>query len=198
MRHIAASSYQSVPWKNGSGMLEIIASSETFETEGDRWNNLDWQISTTPLVDGTKFSYLENYDRWQMVIEGEGLYLDTPSGVVDLSQPYETVFYQGELPIVTRLTNGGVRVFNLMTRRGKFGGKMEFVKAGTHLSLRNGIHIIYALEDCSIGRHIADDVKFLKHDSIQLQTGELSDVIMKLGSAVICSLYSMAHINDVF
>ena len=60
------------------------------------------------------FSDLSGFDREQVLVCGQGLVLETPSGEIDVRQPFKPVRFAGETGIVSRLEAGPVEVVNLL------------------------------------------------------------------------------------
>ncbi len=143
---LPASAFQRRPWKNGLGETVIIAAG----TQGESWQGVQWSLSRTVIETAGPFSDFSGYERWQVVIEGEGLVLETPLGEINLRQPYHPVRYDGALPVRARLEGGKVGVVNLIARTAPFSASMSILAAGSFVMSPPGIHVLYApAEDAS-------------------------------------------------
>lgn len=131
--------YVRTPWKNGGGVTTDIA------FDGDVW-----RFSRTPITAAGPFSDYTGFDRLQVLIEGSGLVLQTPTGEIDVRRPFRPVRFTGETPIVSRLEAGPVEVINLMGERSKVGIDLAILEAGQQQRLGPGIHIAYCPEGQAI------------------------------------------------
>jgi environmental stress-induced protein Ves len=124
--------YQRTPWKNGGGVTTDIA------FDGDVW-----RFSRTPITVAGPFSDYTGFDRMQVVVAGSGLVLQTPTGEIDVRQPFRPVRFAGETPIVSRLESGPVEVVNLLGDRGRVSIDLAVLEAGRMRDLGPGLHIAY-------------------------------------------------------
>lgn len=119
-----------MPWKNGLGVSQTIAG----EPAGASFDTQTWLVGSTGIVADCPFSDLPQMDRQFMVMTGKGVELRSvdASGtvhtgmVLPLELPYA---FQGDWKTTCRLLDGPVRVFNVMTRRGKATASVEFLSA---------------------------------------------------------------------
>lgn len=125
-------SYRSTPWKNGRGTTVDIA-----------FSGESWRFGRTPIVEPGPFSDYTGYDRVQALVAGSGLVLQTPSGEIDVRQPFRPVRFMGETPIVSRLEAGPVEVVNLIGARAEVAIDMAVLDEGHTLNLPPGIHVAY-------------------------------------------------------
>ena len=141
---LPAALHRAQPWKNGLGVSYTIADSP----HGAGFDVVDWQVGHTDIVVDCPFSNLPGVDRLFMVIEGKGVELSCTDDkgrtrtnrVETLQAPFA---FRGEWPTTCRLLAGPVKVFNVMTRRGKFGAKVEIV-AGLEGLLKPGDETVLA------------------------------------------------------
>ncbi len=117
-----------MPWKNGLGISYTIADSP----RGAGFDAVDWQVSGTEIGVDCPFSNLPGLDRQFMVIEGKGVELtcvdEAGRKTVNLVEPLQVpLAFRGDWTTSCRLLGSPVKVFNVMTRRGKFSAKVEFV-----------------------------------------------------------------------
>jgi len=126
------SSYLRTPWKNGGGTTVDIA----FEDDV-------WRFGRTPIVKPGPFSDYTGFDRVQVLVSGSGLVLETPTGEIDVRQPFRPVRFTGETPIVSRLEAGPVEVVNLIGRRARVKIDMVVLDEGRTLHVEPGTHFAY-------------------------------------------------------
>ena len=140
---LSPSSYRSIPWKNGGGVLVAIA---TGDSGGDGWGStgVSWHFGRTSIVAPGPFSDLTGFERLQVVIKGTGLVLVAPHEEIDLRHPFRPQRYDGGTPITTRLENGPVEVVNLIADRSRFDIDLRVWTTGDQLACRPGVHIVHA------------------------------------------------------
>lgn len=126
------SSYLRTPWKNGGGTTVDIA----FEDD-------IWRFGRTPIVKPGPFSDYTGFDRVQVLVSGSGLVLETPTGEIDVRQPFRPVRFTGETPIVSRLEAGPVEVVNLIGRRARVKIDLVVLDEGRTLHVEPGTHFVY-------------------------------------------------------
>lgn len=106
MRIIRPEQFQTQPWKNGGGITHEIA-------REDRDGALLWRLSIAEVASDGPFSAFPGLTRILTVIEGAGLWLDTPQGRLD-ALPFRPLRFSGDLPVESRLIAGPIRDFNLI------------------------------------------------------------------------------------
>ena len=132
MKILRRSDYQSIPWKNGRGIAHQIAASPA----GAGYDNFDWQVSRPEIAADGPFSSFPGLDRQFMLVTGNGLTLKIRSSTDGLSfdrpidAPLEPFAFRGEWDVECVLRDGPVQVFNVMSRRGRAGARLEIVEAG--------------------------------------------------------------------
>ena len=132
MKILRRSDYQSIPWKNGRGIAHQIAASPA----GAGYDNFDWQVSRPEIAADGPFSSFPGLDRQFMLVTGNGLTLKIRSSTDGLSfdrpidAPLEPFAFCGEWDVECVLRDGPVQVFNVMSRRGRAGARLEIVEAG--------------------------------------------------------------------
>ena len=131
MKIFRRSDYQSIPWKNGRGIAHQIAASPA----GAGYDNFDWQVSRPEIAADGPFSSFPGLDRQFMLVTGNGLTLKIRSSTDGLSfdrpidAPLEPFAFRGEWEVECVLRDGPVQVFNVMSRRGRAGARLEIVEA---------------------------------------------------------------------
>lgn len=106
MRIIRPEEFLTQPWKNGGGITHEIA-------RADKDGTLLWRLSIAEVASDGPFSAFSGLSRILTVIEGNGLYLDTPRGRLD-ALPLQPLAFQGDLPVASRMIDGPIRDFNVI------------------------------------------------------------------------------------
>lgn len=133
MKILSRADYQAIPWKNGRGIAHQIAASPA----GAGYDTFDWQVSRPEIAADGPFSSFPGVDRQFMLVTGNGLTLKIRSDNEGLSfdrpvdAPLEPFAFRGEWDVECILRDGPVQVFNVMTRRGRAGARLEMVEAPT-------------------------------------------------------------------
>lgn len=131
MKILSRADYQAIPWKNGRGIAHQIAASPA----GAGYDTFDWQVSRPEIAADGPFSSFPGVDRQFMLVTGNGLTLKIRSDNEGLSfdrpvdAPLEPFAFRGEWDVECILRDGPVQVFNVMTRRGRAGARLEMVEA---------------------------------------------------------------------
>lgn len=111
MNRVLLSDCPFVPWRNGGGRTrELLA-----------WPAADdWllRVSVAEIEADGPFSPFPNVDRCFAVLDGAGVELALPSGLVRLGPRDDAVSFAGEEAPGCRLIDGPTRDLNLMARRG--------------------------------------------------------------------------------
>ena len=128
LTHLPAARHRMQPWKNGLGVSYTIADFP----RGAGFDAVDWQVGSTEIGVDCPFSDLPGLDRQFMVIEGAGVELtcadETGKTTVHRVDPMHGPFaFRGDWRTTCRLLNGPVKVFNVMTRRGKYAAAVGVV-----------------------------------------------------------------------
>jgi hypothetical protein len=131
LKILSRADYQAIPWKNGRGIAHQIAASPA----GAGYDTFDWQVSRPEIAADGPFSSFPGVDRQFMLVTGNGLTLKIRSDNEGLSfdrpvdAPLEPFAFRGEWDVECILRDGPVQVFNVMTRRGRAGARLEMVEA---------------------------------------------------------------------
>jgi hypothetical protein len=130
LKIVRRSDYPAIPWKNGRGIAHLIAASPA----GAGYDSLDWQVSRPEIAANGPFSSFPGLDRQFMLVTGNGLTLKIRNRGDGLSfdrridVPLEPFAFRGEWDVECVLQDGPVQVFNVMTRRGHAGARLEIVE----------------------------------------------------------------------
>lgn len=130
MRIILPGTFVASRWKNGGGVTHEIARAEAPD---GRWL---WRLSVAEVAEDGPFSAFEGLARILTVIEGAGIDLHTPQGVI-AALPLRPVAFAGDLPVTGRLKAGPLRDLNVIydparVRAGveRLDGPMDLAAAG--------------------------------------------------------------------
>jgi environmental stress-induced protein Ves len=155
MRILRQEDYKTMPWKNGGGITtEVWASPEGSGLAGAPF---DWRVSIADVATDGPFSKFAGYDRHIMLLEGEGMRLETEeSGIIDLSL-YRPAALSGDWTVTGKLIAGPVRDLNLLIAR-RFGrGSLTCQRLTAPLPLLGdgAMRLVQAIDgELSLGGHI--------------------------------------------
>ena len=119
-----------IPWKNGGGLTREIAKHEELGA-------LIWRLSIADVAMDGPFSRFDGLTRILTVIQGEGIDLLAPVGVMRarLATPLR---FSGEMPIEGRLTNGPIRDLNVIFDASRVMADVELVRGPQDLHPQTG------------------------------------------------------------
>ncbi|MCV2868067.1 HutD family protein [Defluviimonas sp. WL0002] len=106
MRIFSPDDFDTQPWKNGGGVTHEIA-------REDQGGALLWRLSIAEVKTDGPFSFFPGLARVLTVIEGAGLYLETPEGRIE-ALPLTPVAFSGDTAVTSRMIDGPVRDFNVI------------------------------------------------------------------------------------
>ena len=121
MHILRAGGAEKLAWKNGLGISHVIAC----EPHAAGYDTVIWQVGTTEFGIDCPFSSLPGMDRQFTLLAGDGVELhcvDVVTGVNlrhAVDAPYVPFAFRGDWQTTCRMLGEPVRVFNVMTRRGK-------------------------------------------------------------------------------
>lgn len=143
MKHLFASDYQEMRWKNGGGLTrEILV-----------WPGADWSLRLSMATVGSDgpFSVFEGVDRTLTVLTGEGVDL-TVAGQQTRLLPDLPFAFPGDAETSSRLIGGTVTDFNVMTRRARLTHHVEVVS--DRVLSHDGLAAVFVLDPWpGVGRH---------------------------------------------
>lgn len=144
---LPASNHRAQPWKNGLGVSHTIADFPA----GAGFDAVHWQVGSTGIGGDCPFSLLPGLDRQFTVVEGAGVELssDDEAGrrYVQQVKPFAPYAFRGDWGTECRLLDGPVKVFNVMTRRGKFDAAITLaVDPGMARNARDEILVAVELQ----------------------------------------------------
>jgi len=110
--------YRLMPWKNGLGTTTEIAIHPP--GAGLAGQPFDWRVSMAAVTADGEFSRFPGYERSILVAEGAGMELDFDAApTARLDYPGAMTEFSGDWCTRSRLLDGPVRDFNVMTARGR-------------------------------------------------------------------------------
>jgi hypothetical protein len=190
---IDPAAFRHTPWKNGGGVTIDIAESQLPGFAPGSWEGMVWRFGRTAIVTPGPFSDLGGFDRQQVLVSGSGLVLETPSGEIDVRQPFKPVRFAGETAIVSRLEAGPVEVVNLLGDRSRVSIDLGCLAAGATLSCPAGVHIVYAAAtscDLVIG---GDACAIAAGHALRIDAGESFSVASRSGTAIVASVFPVGR-----
>lgn len=155
MKILRQDDYKVMPWKNGGGTTTEIWVEPL--GAGLAGQPFDWRVSIADVASDGPFSKFSGYDRHIMLLEGQGMRLETEAnGVIDLA-PFRPAAFSGDWAVSGRLADGPVRDFNLMVAR-RFGqGTLACQKLTAPLPLTGdgAVRLIHAIDgEVALGGHV--------------------------------------------
>ena len=119
---LRASTYRRTPWKNGGGETMVIAISPL----DSNLDTFDWRLSMATVRRDGPFSTFAGIDRTVCILDGAGIQLsvaDEPARrLKEASPPFS---FSGDAAAHSRLIDGAVTDFNVMTRRDRCAHGVE-------------------------------------------------------------------------
>ncbi|OUM02122.1 HutD/Ves family protein [Variovorax sp. JS1663] len=127
-----------MPWKNGGGSTQQIAS----WPPGAGLDDFGWRVSIATIAAAGPFSMFEGVDRLIMLLEGEGVRLQSRDGRIDhrLDAPHQPFAFAGEAEIDCVPQGAASSDLNVMTRRGLWHAELQvFDDAASVASAPHGV-----------------------------------------------------------
>ncbi|QIB34993.1 HutD/Ves family protein [Ancylobacter pratisalsi] len=116
---LTTSDYKVTPWKNGGGVTQDVL----LMPEGATHENFDIRLSIAPIVSEGAFSSFPGVDRHITLLTGERLGLSFGAETRQLKR-LEPFYFDSVQQPQSLLPDGPVRVFNIMTRRGRWNAQV--------------------------------------------------------------------------
>lgn len=120
---IRKSTYQVMPWKNGLGVTAEIKR-EPLNGEG-----FLWRFSQAIVEASSPFSFYPGFDRWLVVVEGEGLKLNEK-----ILRPLNPIRFSGDDKIDCSPLGPRVQDLGFIFARGDFAAEMNVISSDQLLS----------------------------------------------------------------
>ena len=116
---LTASDYKVTPWKNGGGVTQDVL----LMPEGTGHEDFDIRLSLAPIVEEGAFSSFPGIDRHITLLTRERLSLAFGNDARELRR-LEPLYFDSVHQPRSILPDGPVRVFNVMTRRGRWNAQV--------------------------------------------------------------------------
>jgi len=132
------------PWKNGGGSTREVAC----WPPGANLDNFLWRASIASIAQPGPFSVFEGIDRQIMLLDGDGVHLQSRDGRIDhrLGQPNMPFAFSGDVAIDCTLLGGPSNDFNVMTRRGRCMAELRIIEGSMAADVPSSRHgLLYAL-----------------------------------------------------
>jgi len=113
------SDYKAVPWKNGGGVTNDVL----LLPKGSTQDNFDIRLSLAPIVTEGAFSAFPGIDRHITLLSQQALSLVFGADIRTLKR-LEPMYFDSALQPTSKLADGAVQVFNIMTRRGRWNAQV--------------------------------------------------------------------------
>lgn len=150
MQQLTAADYITVPWKNGLGTTQQLASSSV-APDHSKSVDFQWRISIADMVENAEFSIFPGIDRILTVIEGLGVTLTSSGSVKPLScMPFKPTPFSGEEVYFGKLLDGPVKNFNVMCSRELAEANVCILETPCTLSLAGDINFFYVPVGCGL------------------------------------------------
>jgi environmental stress-induced protein Ves len=162
MRILRRADYRKMPWKNGKGVTEEVASFP----EGAGLSDFGWRLSIAHVAEDGPFSVFPGIDRTITLLAGKGMILDLPDERVALEAGGAPFSFSGGLEISSRNIDGPTVDFNVMTRRGVYAHKVSRISAGEVIGGAFTFILVLDCEPTIAGAQI------LPLDIVRLEDGE--------------------------
>ena len=134
---IHSDSFKTVPWKNGKGITQLIASSTDNKDD-------DWRFSRADVAVDGPFSRFPGMSRILTVIEGAGLSLLSNAGKIQ-AKPYLPVHFSGETSIDGKLWDGPVKNLNLIYSSQLIAAAAHYRQGPSRFELISDEDVFFAL-----------------------------------------------------
>ncbi|VTU13908.1 HutD/Ves family protein [Variovorax sp. RA8] len=132
LTHFSRRSLAVTPWKNGGGTTQEIAC----WPPGAGLSDFGWRVSIATIAAPGPFSVFAGIDRSIMLLEGEGVRLQSCDGRVDhrLDLPHRPFAFAGDVEIDCTLQGGASSDFNVMTRRGQWRAELQVLDGAARIA----------------------------------------------------------------
>lgn len=139
---ISASSFKTVPWKNGKGETTELAINPTGTLD-----NFQWRLSIASVIENGVFSDFSGYMRNLVLIEGNSITLTHDDSKTDkLTTILDFATFDGGCQTLGELTNGAIKDFNVITSKTSCDTKIQTYVNQTKQSINfNGLVFAYSL-----------------------------------------------------
>ncbi|MBN2790158.1 MAG: HutD family protein [Candidatus Delongbacteria bacterium] len=138
--------FKSVPWRNGLG-----TTNELIIKYIQGYGNFIWRISIAGVKTDGPFSEFSGYERYLLMLEGNGLDLVHSDGSRrELRDILDVANFSGELRTNATLINGEIKDFNVMSLREKCRTSVEILSGESEIEKDSDELFVYNHEKDSI------------------------------------------------
>ena len=129
LRRFAIQELPVTTWKNGGGTTREIVSWPPY-AEPDTF---DWRVSIATIAASGPFSTFPGVDRTIMLLDGDGVRLQSDGFDHVLDTPHQPFSFDGEATVNCSLLGGTSSDFNLMVRRGRGRAEVRILEDAMEL-----------------------------------------------------------------
>ena len=115
LQRFSRSALAETPWKNGGGTTQEVVCFPP----GAGLDDFDWRVSIATIAMGGPFSVFRGVDRTIMLLEGDGVRLQSADFDHALDVPHQPFAFDGDAAVACSLLGGLSTDFNLMVRRAR-------------------------------------------------------------------------------
>lgn len=112
IKQLGPSDFKNMPWKNGSGIT-----TELYKIPSEHDADFNFRLSVAKITQDSPFSIFQGIDRHMLILEGTGVQLFIPNKHLKITDDGQYFSFRGEDKIDSKLLEGPVTDFNVMTRR---------------------------------------------------------------------------------
>lgn len=116
------------PWKNGGGSTRELACWPPPTGAGASLGEFGWRVSVATIAAAGPFSTFPGVDRQIMLLEGDGVCLAGGDWQHTLGERWQPFVFSGDAAVDCTLLGGVSTDFNLMLRRGAWGGALQVLR----------------------------------------------------------------------
>ena len=140
---LALADIPAVPWKNHAGITRELC----IEPPGSDLNTFIWRVSVAEVAADSAFSTFDGIDRTIVLLNGSGLHLQLPGGLLHpLTSAYQPFTFAGELQVQATVQGGATRDFNLMVRRCAATGSITVYSCPQQLLLAANASLLFVAQ----------------------------------------------------
>ena len=148
LRILRAAEQAAVPWKNGGGLTRELA---TYPAHSDL-THFDWRVSIATIRAAGPFSHFPGIQRRMAVLQGRLSLSLGGAAALTLSADSPPLEFAGEVAVTAQPLGGIVTDLNVMTRRGRFEGRLRRDSLSGPLALTPfaGTRVVVALGELAV------------------------------------------------
>jgi environmental stress-induced protein Ves len=180
-----ASSFSSIPWKNGLGTtLELLI------RKSQDPDQFLYRLSIATVEEDGSFSDFSGYHRTLILMQGNGVTLEHGNGQVDvLREAYDVAHFSGGWRTTSVLTDGPITDFNVMTLTGKCYADVQILSESGRRVLSTPTTYFYAAEqetECALAGE--EVMRIPKMGLLEIEGRENAEVLFPELSGTVLSI----------